>query len=217
MNPKKTGIKTIRKNYGLEQLSEKNIDKNPFRQFEIWLNNALERKVNEPDAMNLSTVDENGRPASRIVLLRGFDKKGFVFYTNYLSRKGTELMSNPYAALTFFWAELEKQVRIEGKVIKVSKGMSDAYFRSRPRESQIGAWASRQSEVLKSRDELEKMVENLTLKYIGKSVPRPRHWGGYCLIPDKIEFWQGRPNRLHDRILYEITKGNKWKISRLSP
>jgi pyridoxamine 5'-phosphate oxidase len=217
MNRKTISIKTIRKNYSLEQLNEKNMRKNPLEQFEIWLNNALERRVNEPNAMNLSTVHENGRPASRIVLLRGFYKKGLVFYTNYLSRKGTELMSNPYAALTFFWAELEKQVRIEGKVIKVSKAMSDGYFRSRPRESQIGAWASHQSEVLKSRGELEKMVENLTLKYAGKTIPRPRYWGGYCLIPDKIEFWQGRPNRLHDRILYEITKGNRWKISRLSP
>lgn len=201
----------------MEELSEKNADKNPIKQFGSWMQLALEKEVNEPNAMNLSTVNKKGRPSSRIVLLRGFDNSGFVFYTNYMSKKGAELLSNPYAALTFFWAELEKQVRIEGKTFKISKIRSDAYFRSRPRESQIGAWASYQSSELKSRDELEKKVINLTEKYNGKPIPRPPHWGGYYLVPDKFEFWQGRSNRLHDRILYQKQKGNKWKVSRLSP
>ncbi|MEP7170766.1 MAG: pyridoxamine 5'-phosphate oxidase [Bacteroidota bacterium] len=217
MSNPKINIKNLRKNYGMQQLSEKNINRNPVKQFELWMNLALEKNVNEPNAMNLSTVNEKGKPASRIVLLRGFDEKGFVFYTNYSSRKGSELKSNPYASLTFFWAELEKQVRIEGEAVKVSKAISDAYFKSRPRESQIGAWASPQSSSLKSREELEKMVENLTEKYNGKTIPRPPHWGGFCIVPDKIEFWQGRTSRLHDRIVYEKIKGNQWKISRLAP
>ncbi|HKR04189.1 MAG TPA: pyridoxamine 5'-phosphate oxidase, partial [Bacteroidia bacterium] len=168
MKRKKVSIKSLRKNYGIEQLSEKNISKDPFKQFGIWMNTALEMNVNEPNAMNLSTVNEKGKPTSRIVLLRDFSNKGFVFYTNYLSRKGSELMSNPYAALTFFWAEIEKQVRIEGKAVKVSKALSDEYFKSRPRESQIGAWASDQSAELKSREELEKKAGNLTEKFEGE-------------------------------------------------
>ncbi len=217
MRSNTVNINHLRTNYSLEQLEEKNINKNPFKQFELWMRIALERNLYEPNAMNLSTVSKKGKPSSRIVLLRGFDNRGFVFYTNYFSRKGIEMVSNPYAALTFFWAPLEKQVRIEGSVVKVSKATSDAYFKSRPRESQIGAWASHQSELIKSRSELDKTVENLTLKFEGKSIPRPPHWGGFCLIPDRIEFWQGRLNRLHDRILYEKKKGSNWKISRLSP
>jgi pyridoxamine 5'-phosphate oxidase len=210
-------IKNLSKDYGIEQFNEKHISKNPIRQFEIWMTLAVESKVNEPIAMNLSTVNDKGRPSSRIVYLKIFNEKGFVFYTNYLSRKGSELMSNSYAALNFFWPELEKQVRIEGKVTKVSKAISDAYFKSRPRASQIGAWASMQSTEISSREELEKKVENLTKKYEGKPIPRPGHWGGYCLVPDTMEFWQGRPNRLHDRIIYRRTKTNKWSISRISP
>ena len=209
--------KNFGKDYGLQQFNEKNINKNPFKQFGMWMNLAIERNVNEPIAMNLSTVNEKGKPSSRIVYLKSFDNKGFVFYTNYLSRKGSQLMSNPYAALNFFWPELEKQVRLEGKVVKVSKAMSDAYFKSRPRESQIGAWASHQSSELNGREELEKKVENLTKKYQGQPIPRPGYWGGFCLVPDRIEFWQGRPNRLHDRIVYRKIKGSNWKISRLSP
>ncbi|MEO5570256.1 MAG: pyridoxamine 5'-phosphate oxidase [Bacteroidia bacterium] len=217
MSTKKLSIHTLRKNYGLYRLDENYVSNNPLKQFELWMNEALQMNVKEPNAMNLSTVTQNRRPSSRIVLLRGFDKKGFVFYTNYLSVKGHNLASNPFAALTFFWPELEKQVRIEGKVMKVSKAISDAYFNSRPRESQTGAWASSQSEVLKNRGELEEMFENLTEKFKGKPIPRPKYWGGYCLIPDKIEFWQGRSNRLHDRILYEKLKRDRWKISRLAP
>jgi len=217
MSKTKINIFSLRRNYNQEHLSEKTLSKNPFIQFETWMNSALEKNLEEPNAMHLSTVNKKNKPSSRIVLLRGFNKKGFVFYTNYLSQKGVELTSNPYAALTFFWAELERQVRIEGTVEKVSKALSNAYFKSRPRESQLGAWASHQSAVLKNREELEETMKNLTKKYEGKSIPRPNYWGGFCLKPERIEFWQGRPNRLHDRILYQKTKGNKWAISRLSP
>lgn len=210
-------VYSIRKEYSYGELIEKTISKNPIKLFETWMDGALEAKIKEPNAMNLCTVNAEGKPSSRIVLLRGFDAKGFVFYTNYLSKKGTDLSGNPNACLNFFWTDLEKQVRIEGSVTKVSKAVSDAYFKSRPRESQIGAWVSAQSSVLKSRDELENSFKNLTKKFDGLPVPRPNFWGGYCLNPKRIEFWQGRTNRLHDRIVFEKLKVNGWKIERLSP
>lgn len=214
---KSNKVYNIRKDYSYGQLTEKAIDKNPIKFFETWMDNALEAKIKEPNAMDLCTVNAKGKPSSRIVLLRGFDTKGFVFYTNYLSKKGTDLSVNPNACLNFFWSDLEKQIRIEGRVTKVSKAVSDAYFKSRPRESQIGAWASAQSNVLKSRVELENSVKNLTKKFDGLPVPRPDFWGGYCLNPKRIEFWQGRPNRLHDRIVFEKSKNNRWKMIRIFP
>lgn len=217
MKTKKSAIYQLRRKYGsLGTLDERKLTKDPFKLFESWINTAFEKNVNEPNAMTLSTVDDQCRPSSRIVLLRGFDNGRFVFYTNYQSRKGHELMLNPFASLTFFWPELEKQVRIEGKVKKISEAMSDAYFGNRPRESQISALASQQSKVLKNRAELDEIVENLTIKFHGKIVPRPKHWGGYYLIPHRMEFWHGRTNRLHDRIQFKKIKSG-WKVSRLFP
>ena len=188
MSNSKIKIKHHRNNYSKETLLENNLPKHPVKLFEAWMNIAVAKDLKEPNAMLFSTANSKGKPSSRIVLLRDFDEKGFVFYTNYSSNKGKDILSNPYAAMTFFWAELEKQVRIEGRIEKVSKSMSDAYFSSRPRESQIGAWASQQSRVIKNRQELDKRVENLTKKFEGKPVPRPDHWGGYRLRPDRIEF-----------------------------
>ncbi len=217
MKTGKTVIYHLRTKYGLKHfLDESNIPQNPFLLFENWMNIAITKKVSEPNAMNLSTANNKGMPSSRIVLLRGFDRDGFVFFTNYLSRKAIELKLNRYACLTFYWQKLEKQVRIEGRIKKVSKKVSDEYFGSRPRMSQLSAWASLQSKVLKNREELDRIVENLTIKYNGKTSPRPEHWGGYCLVPASFEFWQGRPERLHDRILYKKSKAS-WKITRLFP
>ncbi|HSR18183.1 MAG TPA: pyridoxamine 5'-phosphate oxidase [Ignavibacteriaceae bacterium] len=217
MKTSKTMIYHLRTKYGLKHfLDESSIPANPFALFESWMNSAIKEKVTEPNAMNFSTVNKKGMPSSRVVLLRGFDKNGFVFYTNYHSRKANDLKVNPRACVTFYWQKLEKQVRIEGKIKKVLKHVSDEYFGSRPRMSQVSAWASEQSRVLESREELDRIVENLTNKYKGKKIPRPAHWGGYCLVPISFEFWQGRPDRLHDRILYKKTK-DSWKINRLFP
>ncbi len=171
----------------------------------------------EPHAMNLSTVSREGKPSSRIVLLRGIRKEGFEFFTNYRSRKGNEIKSKPWGALTFFWFELGRQVRIEGRLKKMSAKESDDYFATRPRSSQIGAWASDQSKLLKSRHELEESFEYYQQKFQDKKVPRPSHWGGYILVPDKIEFWQGRTNRLHDRLLFTRQRNRRWKIQRIAP
>jgi pyridoxamine 5'-phosphate oxidase len=166
--------------------------------------------------MNVSTVSKEGKPSSRIVLLRNFSENGFVFYTNYNSKKGNDISENNSAAINFFWPQLERQIRIEGKLQKVDSKISDEYFASRPHDSQLGAWASNQSEVLKNRQELEEKFAALEKKFAGINVPRPEHWGGYCLVPDSIEFWQGRPSRIHDRIKF-TTVNNEWKIERLSP
>lgn len=196
-------------------LAENHLHENPLIQFENWMKEAIEAGVAEPNAMDLSTVHE-GRPSSRIVLLKGVDHGGFVFYTNYDSRKGREMANSPFVCLNFFWTLQSRQVRVEGRIEKVKPEESDAYFASRPRESQIGAWASAQSTVLKSRVELEERIADLAREYEGKDIPRPPHWGGYVVIPDRIEFWQGRPNRLHDRFLYEDTASG-WMVFRLSP
>ena len=210
-------IADIRKDYKKHQLEESMVNKNPLKQFEEWFEEALKSEVTEPNAMSLSTVSSSGMPDCRIVLLKGIEDDGFVFYTNYQSTKGKNLEQNPQAALTFFWAELERQVRIQGIVEKVTKETSDQYFQSRPKESQIGAWASPQSSVIKDRKILEKREEKLTQKHKDDDVlPRPEQWGGYVLKPVSIEFWQGRPSRLHDRILYSFVN-NKWKINRLAP
>jgi len=209
-------IAQIRKEYTLHGLDFSDIDSNPLTQFSKWFEDARQAEVPEPNAMHLATVSAQGQPSGRIVLLKGLDEIGFVFYTNYESHKGKNLAENPLASLTFFWAELERQVRIEGKVEKVSEEESTTYFHSRPHTSQLGAWASPQSQTIENREILENNFKELEEKYEEGQVPKPAHWGGYRLIPEQIEFWQGRPSRLHDRILYQ-KEGGDWMINRLAP
>ncbi|SFH03040.1 pyridoxamine 5'-phosphate oxidase [Pedobacter insulae] len=209
-------LQNLRQDYRAAELTEKEVDKNPIKQFEKWFSDALAAKLYEPNVMTLATADKTGRPNARIVLLKGFDDQGFSFFTNYLSTKGKELKKNPQACLVFFWAELERQVRIEGKVDKLDKETSEAYFHSRPQGSQIGAIASPQSQVISDRTDLEMKVEELTSIYQDKIIPKPAHWGGYIVKPVSIEFWQGRSSRLHDRIKYDLVNG-KWQINRLAP
>ncbi|TAH19143.1 MAG: pyridoxamine 5'-phosphate oxidase [Cytophagales bacterium] len=210
-----TDIAAIRKEYSLEKLEVSSVKTNPMEQFQDWFSKALSSQILEPTAMHLATVGDGGKPSGRIVLLKGIDS-GFLFFTNYESRKGREIENNPFASLTFFWAELERQVRIEGKIEKISAEDSDAYFQSRPKGSQIGAIASVQSQVIESREVLEQKMQTLSTKYENELPPRPLHWGGYRLLPEVIEFWQGRQSRLHDRIRYSKELTN-WKIERLSP
>jgi pyridoxamine 5'-phosphate oxidase len=205
----------LRNDYALKTLDETQVDRDPMKQFGVWMVEAIHAKVPEPTAMTLATVGADGKPAGRIVLLKGMDPKGFVFYTNYASRKGKDLAAHPFAALTFLWKELERQVRIEGRVEKVTDAESDAYFATRPTGSRIGALASPQSEVLQSRAWLEVRWAELTQQY-GDSPPRPPHWGGYRVLPERVEFWQGRRSRLHDRIAFS-REGSAWKIARLAP
>jgi len=205
----------LRKNYSLGSLDIADVDPNPFRQFDKWFKQALDAQLPEPNTMTLATVDPRGRPSARIVLIKGVDERGFVFFTNYESRKGRELAANPHASLLFYWIELERQVRIEGTVVKTSDAESDTYFASRPVGSRIGAWASEQSKAIESRAALEAREREFSAQY-GDNPPRPPHWGGYRLIPDAIEFWQGRPSRLHDRMFY-TRSGTDWTIARLSP
>ena len=209
-------IADIRKDYQLKSLSEHEVDQNPFAQFSVWWNEAVQSDIVEVNAMTLSTVTSTGKPSSRIVLLKGYDEEGFVFFTNYSSDKGRQLMQNHFAALLFFWKELERQVRIEGVVSKVSEEESDAYFNSRPVGSRLGAWASPQSQKISDREVLNNELMKFTEQFDQENIPRPAHWGGYRVKPTRIEFWQGRSNRLHDRILYEQDNDN-WQISRLAP
>jgi pyridoxamine 5'-phosphate oxidase len=209
-------LSDLRKEYSFSALDELEVDKNPFLQFKQWFQVASEGKVLEPNAMHLSTV-ANGRPRGRIVLLKSVDY-GFTFFTNYQSAKGQELQANPAAAITFFWGEVEKQVRIEGLVEKLSASESDEYFGQRPRESQLGAWASAQSSELTSRKQLIDKYFQLLSEFEGEVIQRPAHWGGFRLIPDYFEFWQGGAGRLHDRIVYRKQAiSNDWQIARLSP
>jgi len=212
----KESIQNLRQDYRAATLAEADIDQNPFTQFGKWFKEALEAQLPEPNVMTLATADHSGKPSARILLLKGFDENGFVFYTNYASQKGRELQENPQAAMVFFWAELERQVRIEGTIVKVSPEESTSYFHSRPAGSQIGALASPQSTVIPNREILENRVQELTDAYADKQVPRPENWGGYVLRPTHIEFWQGRSSRLHDRIAYSSING-EWKIDRLAP
>jgi pyridoxamine 5'-phosphate oxidase len=206
----------LRRDYRQAHLDEADIDKNPLEQFSVWMAQARAAGVPEPNAMNLATVRE-GKPSARIVLLKGLDS-GFCFYTNFESRKGQDIALNPHAALTFLWHELERQVRIEGVIEKVEDSIADAYYASRPMSSQIGAWASPQSKVISSRKVLELNESEITQKYLGTHLPRPPHWGGYRVIPNLIEFWQGRPSRLHDRLCYRKNASvDHWNIERLAP
>jgi pyridoxamine 5'-phosphate oxidase len=200
-----------------EGLDEGLIDRNPIRQFQSWFNEAIAAKLPMPDAMSLATVTPDGRPTARMVLLKQVDADGFVFFTNYQSSKARQLEINPYAALVFYWPQFERQVRVEGKVNKTSAEESAAYFKTRPRESQIGAWASPQSEVISAREVLEQRVHELAEQYCDRDVDCPAHWGGFRLKPDRIEFWKGRVGRLHDRILYELQPDETWTIKRLAP
>lgn len=209
-------INTLRHDFSKQTLDESQVDKSPFLQFEKWFKEAVDAHVNEPNAMTVATASKSGKPAARILLLRNFNENGFVFYTNYDSRKGEEIDANPDCALLFFWPELERQVRIEGKLIKQTAAESDLYFNTRPRTSKLGAWTSPQSKVVKNRKELDELYEQMSQRFPSEDVPRPPHWGGYVLQPDSIEFWQGRPSRMHDRILYTLDNGN-WKIERLAP
>ena len=205
----------LRNEYSREMLDEASIDRDPVRQFQAWMQEAINAQVPEPTAMTLSTIGAKGRPSGRIVLLKGADARGFVFFTNYGSRKGRELAANPAAALTFMWKELERQVRIEGAAEKVSAEESGAYYATRPLGSRIGAWASPQSETIANRAWLESRWEQLAKEY-GESPACPPHWGGYRVVPDYFEFWQGRRSRLHDRIAFS-REGHEWTIARLAP
>ncbi len=212
-----TTLADIRKEYTQAGLSEADADPDPFRQFQTWFEQAMAAQLLEPNGMTLATVTPDGKPRARIVLLKNFDERGFVFYTNYESHKGQELAQNSWAALVFWWTELERQVRIEGRVEKVSDVESNTYFRSRPLGSQLGAWTSQQSQVISNREVLDSRLQELQEKYQGQDIPRPPHWGGYRVTPTVIEFWQGRPSRLHDRLRYWRPEDGSWRIERLSP
>jgi pyridoxamine 5'-phosphate oxidase len=210
-------IADIRKDYKLRSLLEQDVDANAIRQFDKWWQEAIHSEIDEVNAMTLATASADGVPAARIVLLKGYDERGFVFFTNYDSFKGLQMAENPRACLVFFWKELERQVRITGLVEKVSEEESDIYFNSRPEGSRIGAWASPQSQVIESREWLEEREKTLAKDFTGKPLKRPDHWGGYRVKPINIEFWQGRPSRLHDRIQYTLKGDNTWLIERLAP
>lgn len=212
-----SSIADIRRDYSLKTLNEDEVADSPFLQFADWWQQAIESEIDEVNAMTLATASLEAVPSARIVLLKGYDEKGFVFYTNYESAKGRELAENPKASLLFFWKELERQIRITGIVEKVSAAESDDYFLSRPTGSQIGAWASPQSHVIENRSWLEKNVKRLEEKFSSETVTRPPHWGGYRVKPVIIEFWQGRSSRLHDRLQYSLQENGTWKIERLAP
>jgi pyridoxamine 5'-phosphate oxidase len=206
----------LRREYFVGELNEADVASDPIEQFGRWFADANRATVLESNAMTLATVDEKGQPTTRIVLLKGFNDRGFEFFTNYTSRKGRELEANPRASLLFFWAPLERQVRIDGSVEMLTRTESEAYFHVRPVESQLGAWASHQSQVIESREQLKTRQEELRQRFAGAEIPVPPFWGGYRLMPAEIEFWQGGPSRLHDRLLY-VRSGDAWTIQRLSP
>jgi pyridoxamine 5'-phosphate oxidase len=203
--------------HAVRSLRETDVDANPLNQFRSWLEEAVAAKLPQPLGMALATAAVDGRPSVRMVLLRGFDERGFIFFTNHESRKAQELEANPRAALVFYWAELDRQVRIEGNVERISGEESDVYFQSRPHGSRLGAWASPQSQVIANRDELDRRMEEVAAQYRQGDVPRPPYWGGYRVVPTSIEFWQGQPNRLHDRLRYRRLDGDRWCLERLAP
>lgn len=211
----KMDLSELRKEYKLKHLRRSDLNSNPIEQFEIWFKEAIDAKIYEPNAMALATFDENG-PSSRMVLLKKFSEKGFLFFTHHLSRKARQIQTHPKAAALFFWKELERQVQIEGPVERVGREMAEAYFQRRPRTSQIAAWASRQDGILESRATLEESTKYYQDFFLNQEVPMPDWWGGYLIIPLRIEFWQGRESRLHDRFLY-LKENEKWQLSRLSP
>ena len=217
MNEPNDPIANIRIDYKLKSLSEEDTAPNAYEQFSKWWSEARNSHLHEINAMTLATSDKNGTPSARIVLLKGYDARGFVFFTNYNSAKGNELAENPKASLLFFWKELERQVRIDGSVEKISAIESDIYFKSRPVGSQIGAWASPQSTVIENRQVIEKNFQKYEQQFDAGNIPRPEHWGGYLVKPSKIEFWQGRSSRLHDRIQYSLQTDGSWKRERLAP
>lgn len=210
-------IADLRKEYQQHSLLEKDVEADPILQFGRWWNDAVKSRIEEINAMTLATATASGIPSARIVLLKEYGQRGFVFFGNYESRKGNELTENPRACLVFFWKELERQVRITGTVEKISSGESDAYFLSRPAESRIGAWASPQSRVISGRQFIEDKLLKYQQQFENETVPRPPYWGGYLVKPAAMEFWQGRPGRLHDRILYTVEENGTWKIERLAP
>ena len=206
----------LRQVYQKQSLLEGSVDSNPINQFHNWWQEVIDSKIEEPNAMMLSTCNNEGKPSSRIVLLKEVNENGFVFFTNYQSRKGKEMDQNNFVSILFFWKELERQVRVEGKVVKIPTEKSDKYFASRPRESQVGAWSSPQSEVIESRSVLEKNEKQYSDQFQNQNIERPQHWGGYLVIPQQMEFWQGRPGRLHDRLRYSLRE-KQWVIERLAP
>ena len=208
---------SLRREYLRTELLETNVHPDPVEQFRRWFEEALSADLHEPNAMTIATATRDGRPSARVVLLKGFNERGFVFHTNYEGRKGRELEANPNCALAFYWGELERQVRIEGRATRVPDKESDAYFANRPRGSQLGAWASEQSRPVEDRTELERRLKELEEEYEGLEIPRPSFWGGFRVEPERMEFWQGRENRLHDRLLYSESGGGAWKIQRLQP
>ncbi len=211
------GMTKLRREYTDAGLNEQDLDANPFNQFEKWFQEAINAKIDLPDAMTLATATKDGMPSARVVLLRGHDERGFVFYTDYESQKGKELAENPNAALVFYWRELDRQVRITGQVSKVSRENSSNYFQSRPVGSRLAALASKQSEVIPDRKGLEERFKQLAEQYQEEEIPLPSNWGGYRLSPSMIEFWSGRPSRLHDRLRYTRQPNNDWRIERISP
>lgn len=210
-------LQNLRQEYSAATLNEKEVKQDPIKQFDKWFNEAIEAQIHEPNAMTLATATSDGRPSARIVLLKGYNQNGFMFYTNYLSRKGKEMAKNPLASVVLFWGEMERQVRIEGTIEKLSREQSEAYFHSRPKASQLGAVASPQSQEIEGRKSLEDKMQQLEAEYADKDVPKPSYWGGYIIKPRLVEFWQGRRSRLHDRIVYKKTDNKNWKIVRLAP
>ena len=210
-------IADLRRTYSRASLAEGDVAADPVAQFLAWFEEARRAELREPNAMTLATATPDGAPSARVVLLKGVDERGFVFYTDYRSEKGEELAANPRASLVFFWAELERQVRVTGRVERVSREESEAYYRTRPLGSRLGAWASRQSSVIAGREELERRAAEVAARHPDGDVPLPPHWGGFRVVPETVEFWQGRPSRLHDRLRYVRAGGGGWRVERLSP
>ena len=210
-------LAALRQEYALDSLNEADVDPDPIRQFQRWLDEAIKAELPEPNALTLATADRTGRPFARVVLLKDCDAEGFVFYTNYRSDKGQQLAENPHAALVFLWLELERQVRVEGMVSKVSPAESEAYFHTRPRESRLGALASRQSQIVADRQTLDARYQQLAAQYPDDNIPIPNQWGGYRVKPEMLEFWQGRHGRMHDRLCYRRRRTGDWRLERLEP